>query len=112
MTKFLAGPIRHLLPNFTPQDIFEAPYSIANVEPSARYVQTRAGSTEYRIPIPRNSGTGNTGFTNLYVAGDWTRNGLNAGCVEAAVTSGLLAARAISGSPDDIVGESDFPAPE
>jgi hypothetical protein len=33
---------------------------------------------------------------NLYLAGDWTLNGLNAGCVEAAVMSSMQAARAIS----------------
>jgi len=45
------------------------------------------------------------GFLNLYIAGDWTLNGFNAGCVEAAVTSGLMACRALCGSPKTIVGE-------
>jgi uncharacterized protein with NAD-binding domain and iron-sulfur cluster len=31
------------------------------------------------------------------LAGDWTDNGLNAGCIEAAVVSGLQAANAILG---------------
>jgi len=34
---------------------------------------------------------------NLTVAGDWTACGLDAGCVEAAVMSGMLAAVAITG---------------
>jgi len=40
------------------------------------------------------------------VAGDWTANGLDFGCVEAAVASGRLAANAISGFParDAIAG--------
>jgi hypothetical protein len=40
------------------------------------------------------------------LAGDWTRTGLNIGCVEAAVISGLLASHALSGYPlrEDIAG--------
>ena len=43
---------------------------------------------------------------NLYLAGDWTRNGLNCGAMESAVLGGLLAASALSGFPrrEDIVG--------
>jgi uncharacterized protein with NAD-binding domain and iron-sulfur cluster len=36
-----------------------------------------------------------TGFTNLYAVGDWTACTLNAGCVEAAVISGIEAANGI-----------------
>jgi uncharacterized protein with NAD-binding domain and iron-sulfur cluster len=45
-------------------------------------------------------------YDNLTVAGDWTSCGLNTGCVEAAVMSGLLAAHAVAQSPplSDIVG--------
>ena len=58
------------------------------------------GSGRHRIK------PGETGFDNLVIAGDWTDCGLNAGCVEAAVMSGRLAAHAVSGSPslEDIVG--------
>jgi hypothetical protein len=45
--------------------------------------------------------------TDLVLAGDWTRTPLNLGCVEAAVMSGLLAARAVSGCDVPIVGEDD-----
>ena len=44
------------------------------------------------------------GPENLVVAGDWTRNGICGGSVEAAVTSGKLAARALSGSPAVVPG--------
>jgi uncharacterized protein with NAD-binding domain and iron-sulfur cluster len=64
-------------------------YWRANVEPSEQYVQSVPGSSRYRID------PGDTGFANLYVAGDWTACGVNAGCVEAATISGLLAANAI-----------------
>jgi len=40
-------------------------------------------------------GTDESGYDNLFFAGDWTRCGLNSGCVEAAVISGLLAAAAV-----------------
>ena len=79
-------------------------YWVANIDPSERYVLSVPGTTRHRLPKP---GKG-TGFRNFYLAGDWTRNGLNAGCVEAAVMSGLQASRALSGNPDVIVGETDF----
>ena len=46
-----------------------------------------------------------SGFSNLFLAGTWLRTGLNVSCVEAAVMSGMQCARAISGSPHEIVGE-------
>lgn len=64
-------------------------YIRANLDPSDRYVQSLPGTGRYRLA------PGATGFSNLAVAGDWTACGLDAGCVEAAVRSGVLAARAI-----------------
>ncbi|MDX1436039.1 MAG: NAD(P)-binding protein, partial [Anaerolineales bacterium] len=61
-------------------------YWIANVKPSERYVLSVAGSSRYRPP-PNNPDE----FANLYLAGDWTDNHLNFGCVEAATMSGLMA---------------------
>lgn len=82
-------------------DRFNAQYWTASVEPTERYVMSVAGSTRYRL-------TSETcGFLNLYIAGDWTINGFNAGCVEAAVTSGLMACRSLTGSPRTIVGAPD-----
>lgn len=78
----------------------DAQFLRANVNPSDRYAQTLPGSTRYRIsPL-------DTGYDNLTIAGDWTQCGFNAGCVEAAVMSGRLAAHALSLSPplDEIVG--------
>lgn len=72
----------------------------ANIDPSDRYVLSLPGTLRYRLH-PWDSG-----YDNLVLAGDWTRCGLNAGCVEAAVISGMLAAGAIRGLPaaSDIVG--------
>ena len=66
----------------------------ANIDPTERYVLSLKGSTQYRLD-GRNSG-----FSNLFLAGDWTICGLNAGCVEAAVISGMLASQAMTGYPE------------
>jgi uncharacterized protein with NAD-binding domain and iron-sulfur cluster len=70
---------------------FDAQFWRANVDPSERYVLSLPGSSQHRLA------PGDNGFANLVLAGDWTRCGLNSGCVEAAVTSGLLAAAAVGG---------------
>jgi uncharacterized protein with NAD-binding domain and iron-sulfur cluster len=78
----------------------ERQFWTANVNPSDRYALSLPGSAAYRIsPL-------DCGYDNLTIAGDWTACGFNAGCVEAAVMSGLLAAHAISLSPDldEIIG--------
>jgi uncharacterized protein with NAD-binding domain and iron-sulfur cluster len=68
-------------------------YLRPNVDPTERYVQTVRDSSQYRLRADQ------SGIKRLYLAGDWTKNGLNLGCVEAATTSGMQAARAISGFP-------------
>jgi len=78
---------------------FDAQYVRLNIDPSERYVLSLPGSARFR---PR---AHETGFDNLYFAGDWLKTGIDAGCVEAAVMGGLQAARAISGFPKTIVGE-------
>jgi uncharacterized protein with NAD-binding domain and iron-sulfur cluster len=80
---------------------FDSQFWRANVDPSERYVLSVVGSTRHR---PRSE---TSGFGNLYLAGDWLKTGLNAGCVEAAVMGGMQAARAISGHPAVIKGEQD-----
>jgi len=69
----------------------DAQYLRANVSPSERYVLSVAGSAKYRL------GADESGFSNLFLAGDWTRTSYNAGCIEAAVISGLNAADALRG---------------
>ena len=79
---------------------FDTQYWAANVSPADRYVQSLPGSIIYRLsPL-------DTAFDNLTIAGDWTATGLDSGCIESAVMSGMLAAHAISGKPAlcDIVG--------
>jgi uncharacterized protein with NAD-binding domain and iron-sulfur cluster len=80
---------------------FADQYFRQNFYGSERYVLSVPGSVDYRL-APDESG-----FTNLALAGDWTRCGINAGCVEAATISGLAAARVFTGSTEPIYGEFD-----
>ena len=79
---------------------FDSQFWTANVNPSDRYALSLPGSLIYRISPLDNT------YDNLTLAGDWTDCGFNAGCVEAAVMSGRLAAHAISRAPrlEDIAG--------
>jgi uncharacterized protein with NAD-binding domain and iron-sulfur cluster len=66
-------------------------YVSVNIDPSDRYVQSVPGSDKYRLRSDE------SGYDNLVLAGDWTDSGFNAGCIEAAVMSGLQAANALLG---------------
>ena len=81
----------------------DSPYYRINIDPSERYVLSVGGSTRCRLK------SGESGFANLFLAGDWTHNGLNVGCGESAALSGGQASRAISGHPAEIPGELDGP---
>jgi uncharacterized protein with NAD-binding domain and iron-sulfur cluster len=105
---FLDQKLRHLLPGAVDDDgfrwellcgrdgrtgpaAFDSQYWTANVDPSDRYVQALPGTNRYRLRSDE------SGYDNLFLAGDWTDSGLNAGCIEAAVLSGLQAANAVLG---------------
>jgi uncharacterized protein with NAD-binding domain and iron-sulfur cluster len=64
-------------------------YARANVAEWERYVLTLPGSVKHRL-APDDSG-----FENLVLAGDWTRNVIDGGSVEGAVSSGAQAANAL-----------------
>ena len=78
---------------------FDAQYWRANTQGTERYVATRAGTVQYRLR------SDDSGYTNMVLAGDWTRNGIDGGSVEAAFASGRMAARALCGSPSYVPGE-------
>ena len=84
------------------QNAFDAQYYRVNMFGSERYVLSTTGSLYHRL-APDDSG-----FPNLVLAGDWTRCGLNAGCVEAATMSGIAAAAAVTGRPMLNVGAEDI----
>jgi hypothetical protein len=87
---FLDGPIERFWPGFDP-GLVVSRYTRANVDPSDRYVQSLPGTGRWRLPA------NGSGYENLFLAGDWIDCGLNAGCIEAAVMSGLEAANAVRG---------------
>lgn len=68
---------------------FGAQWFVVNLAPSDEYTLAWPGTDSSRIRAD------DTGFSNLYVAGDWTNFGLNIGHVEGAVTSGLVAAQVL-----------------
>jgi uncharacterized protein with NAD-binding domain and iron-sulfur cluster len=82
----------------TGEPALDTQYLRANIDGTERYVLSLKGTGQYRLS------PGQSGFANLFLAGDWTQNVVNAGCVEAAVISGRLAAHAICGKPDHIYG--------
>ncbi len=103
---FLNGGTDHIWPRMRTSDggfrwreVLDT-YTRANVDPSDRYVQSLPGSGAHRIPADA------SGFDSLTLAGDWTDSGLNAGCIEAAVISGLQAANTVLGREigDDVLG--------
>jgi uncharacterized protein with NAD-binding domain and iron-sulfur cluster len=65
----------------------------ANVDPSDRYVQSLPTTHAHRLRADE------SGFANLFLAGDWINCGLNAGCIEAAVMAGTEAANAVRRRP-------------
>ena len=77
---------------------FDYQYWRANTRGSERYAISPAKLIGSRL-WPDESG-----FDNLVLAGDWTRNGIDGGSFEAAVASGRLASQAISGYPSHVPG--------
>ncbi|MCO4763762.1 MAG: NAD(P)-binding protein [Myxococcales bacterium] len=74
----------------------------ANVEPTDRYVLSAPRTVGARLRA------GDSGITNLTLAGAWVRTGLNIGAVESAFMSGMQASRALIGTPRRVFGEHDF----
>jgi predicted short-subunit dehydrogenase-like oxidoreductase (DUF2520 family) len=84
-------------------DRLDAQFWRANVDPTECCVLSSAGTTQSRLAADE------SGFENLFLAGEAVRTNLNQTCVEDAVMSGMAASRAICGSPATIVGENFFP---
>ena len=82
-------------------DPFSTQFFRANFAPSEQYVLSLPGTAVHRLHAADSK------VKNLFLAGDWTCNGLNAGCVEAAVISGVQAARAILKDPRPVPGAAD-----
>lgn len=82
----------------TPFARIEQQFFRANIDPTERYVLSPPKSTRHRL-APHDAG-----FAYLTLAGDWTRNGLNVGCVEATAMSGKLAAKALGAHTEELIG--------
>ncbi len=67
------------------EERFNSQFWTAEINPTQRYVLSVHDTIQYRLAL------GNSGFNNLYLAGDWTKNGFNYGAVEPTVISGLQA---------------------
>lgn len=85
------------------EDRWRRQYVRVNIDPGERFTLTPPGCLSSRL-WPQLSG-----FANLALAGDWTRNPINAACVEGAAMSGILAARKVTGINYPVAGDSDFP---
>jgi flavin-dependent amine oxidoreductase len=70
----------------------------------AAWVRSRLRSGSPANPI----GSSTTTSPSIRWAGDWIKTGLNCGCMEATVMSGMQAARAIGGFELTVAGETDF----
>ena len=77
----------------------ESQFWRANIDPNERYTLTNVNSSMHRLK------TDQTGFSNLYITGDWIQTNFNYGCIECCVMAGMMTARAISGEDIKIVGE-------
>jgi uncharacterized protein with NAD-binding domain and iron-sulfur cluster len=89
--------LRRLHAPWTPADPMRDQYVRANIDRSARYCLLEPGTLDNRpVPAP-------PGLVNLRFAGDWTKNGVDIPCMEAAVTSAILAVNTILEANDQIV---------
>ncbi|MGZ3451350.1 MAG: NAD(P)-binding protein [Polyangiales bacterium] len=78
---------------------FDAQYWRAPYSPSERYVLAVPGSNRYRLRADE------SGFSNLFMCGDWTKTALSVGCLESATMGGIQAARAIDPRVDKAHGD-------
>ena len=69
--------------------LYKKQYFCANIDPSNRYTLAWPGTDKYRLKANE------SGFTNLFLTGDWTNFGLNIGHMEGTCISGIRAALAV-----------------
>jgi uncharacterized protein with NAD-binding domain and iron-sulfur cluster len=106
LTAFLDDGLARLLPGILDRHGNRIPgvvrhtFTTSATHPSDRYVQALPGSRAARL------GADESGVDGLVLAGDWTRTGLDAGCIEAAVISGRHAANTVWGRrvDEDVLG--------
>jgi len=69
-----------------------------NVGPTERYTSAGSGTLQFRLRPDESQ------FGNLFLAGDWVRNGMELGSVEGAVMAGLLVSQSIADFPREVYG--------
>jgi uncharacterized protein with NAD-binding domain and iron-sulfur cluster len=99
ITKAIDWNVLHADPGMIGEDRLYAQWLRPNIDPTERYVLAPAVANLCRLR------SDTSGFSNLVLAGDWTRTAINAGCVEAAVMSGMTASRKLCGTPLRIYSE-------
>jgi hypothetical protein len=102
---FVSAEIGKALPRFSLGDLY-APYNPG--DPMAdQYVRANIDKSErYVLCIPgglANRPGAEPGVSNLRLAGDWTKNGIDIPCIEGTVVSALRAAQTILGKPLSIL---------
>ncbi|MEL7032202.1 MAG: FAD-dependent oxidoreductase [Pseudomonadota bacterium] len=103
--RWLKKHFRDVLPDwrFKIEELSDrALYARLNHKPSERYIFAGSGDIDNRLR------TDESGLSNLYLCGDWVRNGTDLGWVEGAVTTARQCARAITGVSIRVYGETDF----
>lgn len=81
------------------EERLEFQHYCATIHPSDRYVLAAAGTNRYRLA------SNQSGYSNLYLTGDWILTALSVGCLEAATMAGIQAARAIEPSVPAAYGD-------
>jgi hypothetical protein len=83
----------------TGEERLRSQYWRSNCGPSERCTLSLPDTNQFRMKA------GETGYTNLFVTGDWTDNNLYLAFMEATFQAGILSARAIVGERFPIIGE-------
>ncbi len=91
----------------SPARKFAGQFFRANVAPWQRFTLAIPGTEKFRLKPDA------SGFTNMFLTGDWTDYGMNVGYIEGAITSGVLAGNAViaslgCGEPRQLVLPTDL----
>lgn len=86
--EFVHGGLKILWPGYEPNMILDD-FARLNADESSRYTLSLPGTLRARLS-PRDDS-----ISNVRPVGDWTRNSISAGCIEAAVISGMIAAQVL-----------------
>ncbi len=99
-TNFQASALKELWAQYE-ESMLQDSYLRLNNDPSSRYTLSLPGTMRARLSPQDQT------ICNVRPVGDWTRNSINGGCIEAAVISGMIAASVLRPDRDlTISGET------